>query len=114
MTDELNKEIVELHELSKHLYLFVTGIRKEMETCDVPFLSNTKLDELRPYTKEAVQGLEQLQAVLDLPAPAHLTPFSKSTSVVRFHHRLSESYASGCLSLTAYTSTFTALACPEV
>ena len=70
--------------LSSCLRQCVLGIDKEMSTSATPLLSTTRLDDLLPFTRGAVDNLAKLLAVLDTPpADAHLAPHSKTTPVVR-------------------------------
>ena len=70
--------------LSSCLRQCVLGVDKEMSTSATPLLSTTRLDDLCPFTRGAVDNLAKLLDVLDTPpADAHLAPHSKTKPVVR-------------------------------
>lgn len=78
----LAAETVDIPQLSHTLGTSLAGICKEMDTSSVPLLNNTKLAELRPYTRYAVQKIPLMVKVLDVPAAAHCTPHSMAERVV--------------------------------
>lgn len=82
MSRSLEQKPVEVAALSAALRECALGVRREMEVSEAPIPSSTRLEQLKPYTRRAVQNLGRLRAVLDVPAPSFVRQFSKERPVV--------------------------------
>lgn len=71
-----------VHQLSSLLRDSLAGISREMATISVPLLSNTKLAELLPFTRQGVLKLALLEKALSIEPPSFVAPHSKSEPVV--------------------------------
>ncbi|CAK0783391.1 hypothetical protein CVIRNUC_006590 [Coccomyxa viridis] len=61
-------------ELGRTLREIAYNIQMEMDRCQLPMLDDTGLDDLKPHTHHALQGLHQLPGILDVVPPPVIWP----------------------------------------
>ena len=49
-------------------------LQMEMDRCQLPMLDDTGLDDLKPHTHHALQGLHRLPDILDVVPPPVIWP----------------------------------------
>ncbi|GAB4816319.1 hypothetical protein N2152v2_003365 [Parachlorella kessleri] len=70
-----------LPDISAPLRAVAEQVEEELATCQLPLLSDTCVDELKPFSRQALAQLPLLGRILDLEPPPLLTTYSRTTPV---------------------------------